>query len=266
MSAAGFWIIGCGNMAGAMLSRWIETGIDAGDVRVVDPAMPALPGGIVCLPAIPGDVAPAARVLLGVKPQMLGDVADEVARLIGPETQLLSILAGIEIETLRRFFPGAAAVTRVMPNLPVALGKGVVTLYASAGPDPRVTDLMAPLGQVEWLADESLMHLATALAGSGPAFVYRFIDALASAGADQGLDPAQAGRLALAMVEGAVALAAQSAESPATLAARVTSKGGTTFAGLGVLDESDALAGLVGRAIAAARDRSISLGEEARPA
>lgn len=265
MSAGGFWIIGCGNMAGAMLARWIETGMNAGDVHVVDPATPSLPGGITCLPAIPDDAAPAARVLLGVKPQMLGDVASDVSRLIGPETQLLSILAGIETDTLRRFFPHAAGIIRVMPNLPVALGKGVVALYAQSGPDRHITDLMAPLGQVEWLAEEGLMHLATALAGSGPAFVYRFIDALAAAGARLGLDPAQAHRFALAMVEGSVALSAQSSESPATLAARVTSKGGTTFAGLGVLDEDGALAGLVERAIAAARDRSISLGEEAKP-
>lgn len=266
MSAAGFWIIGCGNMAGAMLARWIETGLDASGIHVVDPATPALPGGIACLPAIPDNAGPAARVLLGVKPQMIGDVAAEVSRLIGSETQLLSILAGIEVETLRRFFPAAGSIARVMPNLPVALGKGVVALYADSGEDKRVTDLMAPLGQVEWLADESLMHLATALAGSGPAFVYRFIDALAVAGARLGLDPAQAGRLALAMVEGSVALAARADENPATLAARVTSKGGTTFAGLGVLDQDNALAGLVERAIAAARDRSISLGEEAKPA
>lgn len=251
-------------MAGAMLARWIETGMDPATVCVVDPAYPALPHGVTCLPAIPGNASPAARVMLGVKPQMLGGVAEAVAALVGPETQLLSILAGVEIAALRDRFPQAGSITRVMPNLPVALGKGVVALHAPGGPLAAVTGLMAPLGQVEWFEDERQLHLATALVGSGPAFLYRFIDAVAAAGAHLGFEPAQAERLALAMVEGSAMLAASSGESPAALASRVTSKGGTTFAGLELLDEGQALTVLVERALKAARDRSVELGEEAK--
>ena len=123
---------------------------------------------------------------------------------------------------------------------------------------------MAPLGTPEWLADEGQLDAVTALAGSGPAFVYRFIDGLAAAGAELGLQPDQARRLALAMVEGASALAAASPDSPAELARKVTSPGGTTAAGLAVLDKDEALARLVEATLRAARDRGAELARAAR--
>jgi len=123
---------------------------------------------------------------------------------------------------------------------------------------------MAPLGTPEWLAGEGLMHAVTALAGSGPAFVYRFIDALASGAAELGLPAEQAGRLALAMVEGAAALAAQSGHSPGELARRVASPGGTTQAGLDALDRDGAFARLIEATLRAARDRSVEMAAEAR--
>ncbi len=266
MKPGSFWIIGCGNMAGAMLRRWIETGMDTSRLRVVDPAMPELPGGLIALPAIPDDATPASRVLLAVKPQLLDAVAADVARLVGPGTQLLSILAGVETAALRARFPEAAQIVRIMPNLPAALGKGVVALFSGDGPDPAISNLMAPLGLVEWIDPEDALHLVAALAASGPAFLYRFIDALGVAGARLGLAPDQAARLALAMVEGSALLAAQAGEAPAVLADRVASKGGMTREGLNVLDADEALVRLLTDTLEAARNRSAEMGEAAKHA
>ena len=205
-------------------------------------------------------------VLLGVKPQMLAGAAPAVAGLARGGV-LLSILAGVEIATLAGLFPGAAAIVRIMPNLAAALGKSPVALFApELGEDHRtaVTRLMAPLGTPEWLADEDQFHAVTALAGSGPAFVYRFIDALAAGGAALGLEGAQAERMALAMVEGAALLAAAAPDSPADLARKVASPGGTTQAGLDVLDAEDAMARLVAATLAAAARRSEELAAAAR--
>jgi pyrroline-5-carboxylate reductase len=153
-----------------------------------------------------------------------------------------------------------------MPNLAAALGKSPIALYgdATGAARERIAALMAPLGSAEWLADEALMDVVTALAGSGPAFVYRVIDALAGAAATLGLPREQADRLALAMVEGAVALAASAPDSPADLARRVASPGGTTEAGLGVLDADGRLAALLTDTLRAARDRSIDMTRAAR--
>jgi len=259
-----FWIIGCGNMAGAMVRRWIETGLDASQVRVVDPALPDLPGGLSVLPAIPADTAPAAKILLAVKPQMLDAVTADVARLAGPETRILSILAGVEIAALKDRFPHAARIVRVMPNLPAALGKGVIALHSPDGPDDRTNALMAPLGLVEWIEDEGMLHLVAALAASGPAFLYRFIDALGIAGARLGLAPDQSARLALATVEGSALLAAQSGERPDVLADRVASKGGMTREGLNVLDAEEALIRLLTATLDAAARRSVEMGDAVR--
>lgn len=259
-----FWIIGCGNMAGAMLRRWIETGLDASQVRVVDPALPALPGGLIALPAIPAGAATAGKILLAVKPQMLDTVAADVERLVGSETRVFSILAGVEIAALKDRFPAAAQIVRVMPNLPAALGKGVIALHSPDGPDDRANAFMAPLGLVEWIDDEGMLHLVAALAASGPAFLYRFIDALGIAGTRLGLAPDQSARLALATVEGSALLAAQSGEAPAILADRVASKGGMTREGLNVLDADEALIRLLTATLDAAARRSAEMGDAVR--
>lgn len=258
-------IVGCGNMGGAMLAGWLAGGIDPAGVTVVDPFLPEAPQGVALLREMP-QAGSFDVILLGVKPQQLGDAATAVAALAGQGTLLLSILAGVDLATLRRRFPDAGGIVRVMPNLAAALGKSSIGLVGDIGEGHReVTDwLMAPLGQAEWLPEEGLMDALTALAGSGPAFVYRFIDALAAGGEALGLPRDQADRLAMAMIEGAVALAAQSPHSPAELARRVASPGGTTQKGLDVLDADGALAGLIGATLRAARDRSAEMAEEAR--
>jgi pyrroline-5-carboxylate reductase len=261
---------GCGNMGGVMLAGWLAGGLDPAAFTVIDPYLAQAPAGTRLLSA-PTDLGegaqdPADVVLLGFKPQQLGAAADTVAPLVGPGTLLLSILAGVDLATLRATFPQAGAIVRVMPNLAAALGKSPTALFGDAqGPARDRTDaLMAPLGQAEWLDDEAQMDLVTALAGSGPAFVYRFIDALASGAAALGLPREQADRLALAMVEGAVQLAATSPHSPAELARRVASPGGVTQVGIDVLDAQGRLARLIEDTLRGARDRSAQMTQDAQ--
>jgi pyrroline-5-carboxylate reductase len=190
------------------------------------------------LTALPEDEVPAL-VLLGVKPQKLDEVAPGLAPALDPETILVSILAGVEIASLRGRFPAPHSIVRAMPNLPVRLNQGVIALHgpdASAHARDTIGRLMAALGLVEWFDDESLFQIVTALGGSAPAYLYRFIEALADAGAAQGLAPDQARRIALATVAGAAELAARSGKDGEALVREVASPGGTTWAGLDMLD------------------------------
>lgn len=260
-------IVGCGNMAGAMLQGWLAADLPPERFTVVDPAPRELPAGVRGLHVIPAGEHFDA-VLLGVKPQVLDAVAPTVAPAVGAGTVLLSILAGAELATLRRHFPAAQAVVRVMPNLAAALGKSPMAL-AQEGLDlsgeEAVIALLEPLGTPEWVGEPEF-DLVTALAGSGPAFVYRFIDAFGGAAAALGLDDGKARRLALSMVEGAAALAAASPHDPAELARRVASPGGTTQAGLDVMDRDSAMLRLAEATLRAARDRSAEMAAAARQA
>ena len=258
-------LVGCGNMAGAMLDGWLSGGLEPERFTVADPAPRKLPAGVTKLDAIPSEGGFDA-ILLGVKPQLLAQVAPQVAPLAGPETVLISILAGVELAVLAQHFPRAGGLVRIMPNLAAALGKSPIAVAAAGLDEPgrqAVFDLLAPLGTPERI-DEDEFDLVTALAGSGPAFVYRFIDALSAASAGLGLPEDKARRLALAMVEGAAALAAASEHDPGELARRVASPGGTTQAGLDALDEGDSLRRLIEKTLRAARDRSAEMAAEAR--
>ncbi len=249
------WLIGCGNMAGAMVSRWLDTGLDRARITVVRPSGTPVAEGVRVVTEVP-DAPPPAILLLGFKPHQLDAIAPNVTGA-SAGASIVSILAGTDLETLRRRFPDAGGIVRALPNLPVALGKGVVAMCGDRS--SRVDALMAPLGLIEWVADESLMDAATALAGSGPAFLYRFIDALARAGTAVGLPADQSQRLALATVEGSGLLAASSSLSPAELADCVASKGGSTRKGLDVLDADDALVRLLTETLAAAKTRNAEM-------
>lgn len=252
-------IVGCGNMGGAMLRGWLAAGADPVRFTIVDPYLAEAPDGVALLRELPESRCDA--VLLGVKPQGYAEVAAALAPRLGQSTLVLSILAGIELHSLAAALPQARGWVRIMPNLAAALGKSPMAL-AERGLDQAARDqvsaLLDPLGLPEWI-DEAQFDLATALVGSGPAFVYRFIDALAAGGAELGFAPEQAQRLALAMVEGAAQLARQSSHSPADLARMVASPGGTTEAGLKVLDADQALEKLVRATLRAARDRGAEL-------
>ena len=263
---ASLLLVGCGNMGGAMLEGWLAGGIEPARLSVLDPALDAAPAGVTLLREAPA--TPAEAVLLGFKPHMLGRIAPGLGSAIDGNTVVLSVLAGVELAVLQARFPQARGVVRVMPNLAAALGKSPIAL-AQAGLDDQacadVFALLQPLGTPEWIEEEQF-DLVTALAGSGPAFVYRFIDALAAGAQELGLDAAQAERLAIAMTEGAASLASASEHGPGELADRVASPGGVTREGMNVLDAEDALARLVHATLAAARDRSAAMAREAKAA
>lgn len=214
----------------------------------------------------PEDEVPAL-VLLAMKPYQLDAVAPRLAPILDEGTILVSILAGVELATLRARFPNPRVVIRAMPNLPVRIGKGMIGLHSDSGDvvaKALVTGLMATLGHAEWFEDEGQLELVTTLAGAGPAFLFRFIAALAEAAAGRGLPADLAQRVAIATAEGSAALARMENASLAELADRVTSKGGTTAAGLAVLDADGALRNLVERTFAASRRRSAEMAAAAR--
>lgn len=254
-------IIGCGNMGGAMLAGWLAAGESPSRFAVLDPALAEAPASVALTrdaAAVPGT---HDAVLLGFKPQQLGALGPGLQGLVAGRP-VFSLLAGITRDQLAAAFPGAAAHVRVMPNLAARIGKSPVILcergLGEAGRAAAFA-LFDPLGSAVWLEDEAQFDLVTALAGSGPGFVYRFIDALAGAAVDLGLDAPTAAALALATVEGASALAAASDVGPATLADRVASPGGMTREGLDVLDEGDALRRLLTATLRATRDKGAAL-------
>lgn len=257
-------VVGSGNMAGAMLRGWFAQGLDPASVTVVDPSPRDLPDGVRHLTAIDASIAAPDWLLLGIKPQMLGDVAPQFAAIDLSPTLVVSMLAGVECAGLSAALPGARAVARIMPNMAVSIGQSVTALFADGLADDdraRLEALFAMLGTAEWLADEAQMHLVTALSGSGPAYLFRFIDSLGKAAEALGMPADQAARFAMAMVRGSAELAHLSSETPAELAERVASPGGTTRAALNVFDADAALDQLVAEAMAAAARRSVELGQ-----
>ncbi|WP_336965614.1 pyrroline-5-carboxylate reductase [Sphingobium aquiterrae] len=259
-------LAGCGNMGGALLTGWLSQGRGATSITVVDPRLPDVPAGVRLLAAAPGGPVPLDALVLAMKPQMLAQAAPAYAPLVGPGTLLLSILAAVEIDTLRRHFPAAGAIVRAVPNLPSAIGKGITALAGEGPPAMRALAgrLCAPLGAVEWLDGEAQIDAATSVSGCGPAFLFRFADAVASAGVAQGLSRAQALRLIAHTMAGAGAMLIADDTDPAALAQRVASPGGVTLAGLEVLDRDDALATLMAATLAAAAARNAEMARTAR--
>jgi pyrroline-5-carboxylate reductase len=245
-----------------MLEGWLAAGADPRMITVVRPSGRAPADNIRTLTALPEGEAPAVA-LLGVKPQKLAEIAPALAPVLAPGTVLISILAGTSLATLRTYFPAPRTVVKAMPNLPVSLRKGVTGLHSDSRSDGAATAgverLMKALGHVEWFEDEALFAVASALTAAAPAFLFRFIDALASAARELGLPGDQAARLAAAMAEGSAILAARSGSTPAELARRVASPGGTTEAGLKILDREEGLKSLVAETLEATRRRSREL-------
>ena len=261
---SGVWLIGCGTMGGAMLRGWIAAGLDPATVTVVDPGLPMVEG-VRVVAEMPEGIPDT--VMIAVKPQLLGVIAPGLATRLGGDTLLLSILAGVDTITLRTKFTAPDTIVRVMPNTPAAIGKGVIALFSDSqdgGALARAENLMQPLGLVEWIGDEALFDAVTALSGSGPAFLFRFILSLGAAGEALGLPADQAARFALATVEGAALLAAAAIETPGVLADKVASAGGSTREGLNVLDEGRALTMLLTKTLAAAERRNAEMAAAAR--
>ncbi|WP_337658894.1 pyrroline-5-carboxylate reductase [Sphingorhabdus sp. Alg231-15] len=260
------WFVGCGNMGGAILQAWLDNGLNADKVTVIKPHSSPLPGGLQSRPDYPAGKAPDL-VMLAMKPYQLDEVAAELAPLVGRNSHIISVLAGTEIDILRQSFPEAGKIIRLMPNMAVTVAKSPMILISEAGDDDlreQMNQLFSPLGNPEWLENEDQMHIATALSGSGPAFLFRFIDALAVSAAQLGMDEAQAARLALAMVDGAATLAAGSDVSPGSLADQVASPNGVTRKGLDVLDADGRINGLLQDVLKAAMERNREMAEEAK--
>ncbi len=253
-ATGGIWLLGCGNMGGALLRRWLAEGM--GPVAVIDPAPGALPDGVIS-GAEPPEGHPDILVL-AVKPQVWRAAAAPLAARIGPGMLVVSVMAGVPIAAISALFPGCPVV-RAMPNTPAAIGEGVTGLFSNgnAMAVAAAEALFQPAGATVWLDSEADFDAVTAVSGSGPAYVFAFIEALAAAGVAAGLAPALADRLARTTVTGAAALAAVDATPAAELRRRVTSPGGTTAAGLAVLQPG--LAPLLVDTVAAAAARSRGL-------
>jgi len=259
------WLVGCGNMAGAMVEGWRAAGVDLSCVTAIRPSGTPVEG----IETVTGYPAgePPRFVMLGFKPQKLDEVAPGLAPHLGSETILVSILAGVKAETLREWFPNAGVIVRVMPNLPVAQRRGVVALYSDdLDPVARATvgALMSLLGLAPWCDDEQQFAAIGAVAGAGPAYVARFAEAMARGGERLGLDPVLAQAVAVQTLIGTGALAAATGESMADLARRVASPKGTTEQGLAVLDAPDGLQPLVDSMLDAAHRRAEELAAAAR--
>lgn len=253
-------------MTQAMVEGWVASGISPDRFTAYHPTRETAAHGITMANRL--EAGRYDTILLGIKPQMLEQLAPQIAPLVNDGVTIISVLAGITLDELATRFGNAAGVIRLMPNLACALGKSPIALIGRGLSEPltddmrrELTRLAAALGSAEWIADEAQFDLVTALAGSGPGFTYRYIDALAASAAQLGLPIEQAQRLSVAMVEGAAALAANSSASPAELAARVASPGGMTQRGLDVLDDNDALLRLLTKTLRATRDRGAELGK-----
>ncbi len=258
------WLVGCGNMAGAMVDGWRAAEVDLAGVTVIRPSGTPV-AGVCTVTALPTGEAPRL-VMLGVKPQKLDEVAPGLKPHVGPDTILVSMLAGVSAATLRRRFPDARAIVRVMPNLPVAQREGVTALYSEdEDSDARgiVEALMTTLGLAPWCADEATFSAIGGVAGSGPAYVARFTEALARGGAGLGLEPALASRIAVQTLVGTAAMASAGGEPMADIARRVASPNGTTEQALAVLDAPEGLQQLIDAMLGAATTRGQELAEEA---
>ena len=258
--------IGGGNMALAILGGLRRGGAPASSFIVVEPHAPQRERlqaelGIQALAAADASLARAGLVVWAVKPQMFAQASEPCAPFVGAALQL-SIMAGIRSDAIVTA-SGSPRVVRAMPNTPALIGKGIAGLYAreavTEADRAQVQAVLAPTGSTLWVAQERDLDAVTALSGSGPAYVFYFIEAMMQAGAEMGLEPAQARRLAQETFAGAAALAGQSDEPPEVLRERVTSKGGTTYAALTSLEASGVKAAFV-RALHAARDRAEELG------
>jgi pyrroline-5-carboxylate reductase len=258
-------------MGGAMLAGWLKRGLSPAQIIVQDPGPPPATAellakhGIRTVHALESLPAPPSVLLMAVKPQVMDEVLPPLARLVGPGTVVLSIAAGRTIASFEKHLPAGAAVVRSIPNTPAAVGRGITVATANAHVTDRhrqtVTELLSAIGEVAWVDDEALIDPVTAVSGSGPAYVFYLVEALAAAGVAAGLKAELAMQLARATVSGAGELLHQSPLDAATLRQNVTSPNGTTHAALQVLMAKDGLEPLMTAAVAAATRRSRELAQ-----
>jgi pyrroline-5-carboxylate reductase len=260
--------VGGGNMAAALIGGLLSRGFPASDIKVIE-VLPEARARLtaetgVAAFATPAEAVPFGDVLvLAVKPQQMPTVAQSLRGHVAGELAI-SIAAGIRLVDLARWMGDQVRLVRCMPNTPALIGQGIAALYGGA--DVTAADraaaqaILEAVGKAVWVDDEALLDPVTAVSGSGPAYVFYFIEALEEAGVRLGLSAAVARQLAVETVRGAAELAARSAEGPATLRERVTSKGGTTERALASLAGDHFKEALI-RAAQAASERGRELGE-----
>ncbi|WP_320178258.1 pyrroline-5-carboxylate reductase [Roseovarius pacificus] len=263
LARKGLVLLGCGKMGSAMLQGWLDGGLPAGSVWVIDPNPSdwLQSRGVhinADLPETP------AIVLIAVKPQMMGDALPAIAAMGNGDTLFVSVAAGTPISSFEQALGAQSPIIRAMPNTPAAVGRGITAIigndHAKAGHLDMAEQLLSAVGQVVRLDTEDQMDAVTGVSGSGPAYVFHMIECLARAGEAQGLAPDLAMQLAKATVAGAGALAEAANETPAQLRVNVTSPNGTTQAGLEVLmNEDNGLPPLMTDTVRAAADRSREL-------
>lgn len=265
ISERGLVLLGCGKMGSALLQGWLAGGLRPDAVHVIDPN----PSDWVKAQGVqvnqPLPAAPAV-VLVAVKPQMMGAALPQLQAFGGGGTLFVSVAAGTLIASYEAVLGAATPIVRTMPNTPAAVGRGITAICGNAHASPAQLDLaqalMSAVGQVVRLEGEHQMDAVTAVSGSGPAYVFHLIEALAAAGVAQGLAPDLSMQLARATVCGAGELAYQASESAEQLRINVTSPGGTTAAALEVLmNPKTGFPPLLRRAVQAAADRGRELGK-----
>ena len=259
----GLILLGCGKMGSALLAGWLKAGLPPSSVWVIEPnPTDWLIGlGTRLNEGLPSS---AAVALLAVKPQMMGSALPALQALGNGTTLFVSIAAGTRIASFEAALGEATPIVRTMPNTPALIGQGVTGLFADASVDETARrdaeQILSAAGTTLWLDKESQVDAVTAISGSGPAYVFYFIEALEAAAIEQGFTADAARRLAMQTFAGSVALAERSQESVSTLRQQVTSKGGTTEAALRVFAERE-IAASIGLGVNAAADRGRELGE-----
>lgn len=260
----GLVLLGCGKMGTALLTGWLAAGVPASAVWVIEPNPTdwLKSSGVHLNEGVPS--APAVA-LLAVKPQMMGAALPALQALGNGKTLFVSIAAGTSIATFEAALGDRTPIVRTMPNTPAMVGRGITGLCANAAGQsglPLAKALMQSVGEVVELDGEHQIDAVTAVSGSGPAYVFHLIEAMAAAGVAEGLSPEVAMKLARATVCGAGELAYRSSEPAAQLRINVTSPGGTTAAALAhLMDEASGLLPLMRRAVHAAAERGRELGK-----
>jgi pyrroline-5-carboxylate reductase len=259
-------LVGAGKMGGAMLQGWITLGYPLEQIAVLEPnpsdeIVAAGRSGARINPP-PSDIKDVAFLVLAVKPQVAAEIVPPLKSLVGPRTVVVSVMAGKTLAFLMNAL-GDCAIVRSIPNTPAAIGRGITVAVANAKVTPSQRQvaqrLLAAVGAVEWVDDEGLIDAATAVSGSGPAYVFLLAESLARAGAAVGLPADLSARLAYMTVAGSGELMHRSGLDAATLRQNVTSPAGTTAAALAVLMADDGLDPLMKKAVAAATKRSREL-------
>ncbi len=261
-------LIGAGKMGGAMMQGWLEAGLPGGQIVVLDPGPPPevaeliAANGVTHNPPVDG-LEDVSVVLAAVKPQMMDEVLSGLGALAGHRPLVISIAAGKTIASFEAHFGADAAVIRTIPNTPSAVGRGVTAITANANVSETqmalAEALLSSIGEVVRVDDEALIDAATAVSGSGPAYVFYMTECLAAAGERAGLPADVAVKLARATVAGAGELMRHSGIAAETLRENVTSPNGTTYAALQVLMADDGLGPLMDKAVEAAQKRSAEL-------